>query len=286
MSRDAKLAAIESQIRAAIRDCVNRTSRKPFRWGGLIGYQQLLAIGEVLRSLPCREIDTDYLSFLSVWVDQALSSNCSVASELEETHKWLQRIADCLRYPKHSDCTLDDVTDITQTSNSSLTSLQVQREMEELLEQFQPDRQQNPAQFALKKKLQRLWDKYGTNLLHCYDIPGLPPDNLKMEAMFSHLRRHHRRISGRKSTAELRDFGQYQVLFLAESEKQLLEQIQQVPITEYKVQRRRLALAEDPRQRKHRLHHDPISAIQALVNEHTELLTMLESQALSYQLDS
>jgi hypothetical protein len=78
--------------------------------------------------------------------------------------------------------------------------------MEELLQQFRPDAQQHPAQFALKKKLQRLWDKYGANLLHCYDIPGLPPDNLKME-MFSHLRRHQRRISGRKSTAELCDFG-------------------------------------------------------------------------------
>jgi hypothetical protein len=104
--------------------------------------------------------------------------------------------------------------------------------------------------------------------------------------MFSHLRRNQRRISGRKSTVELRDFGQYQVLFLAESEKQLLAQIQQVPITEYKTQRRRLALAEVPRQQKHRLHHDPVSAIQGLVHQHQELLSVLESQALSYQLDS
>jgi hypothetical protein len=154
--------------------------------------------------------------------------------------------------------------------------------MEELLEQFQPDPQQNPAQFALKKKLQRLWDKYGTNLLHCYDIPGLPPDNLKMEAMFSHLRRHQRRISGRKSTVELRDFGQYQVLFLAESEQHLLAQIQQVPVTEYKIQRRRLALSEAHRQQKRRLHRNPVSTIQALVNQHQELLTVLEFQALKY----
>jgi len=278
--------AVEAQIRAAIRDCVNRISRKPFRWGGLSGYQQLEAIGQILRSLPCREMDTDYLSLLSVWVDEALRSSQTVALDLSEAHKWLQRIADCLRYPNNSDYTSDSVIDITEAAKLPLTSFQVRCEMEELLEQFVPDPQQNPAEFALKKKLQRLWDKYGTNLLHCYDIPGLPPDNLKMSAMFSHLRRHQRRISGRKSTVELRDFGQYQVLFLAESEKQLLEQIQQVPITEYKIQRRRLALAEAPRQQKRRLHHDPISAIQDLVNQHTELRTMLESQALSYQLDS
>ncbi|WP_341530347.1 hypothetical protein [Nostoc sp. UHCC 0302] len=282
MSRDAELVAVEAQIRAAIRDCVNRTSRKPFRWGGLSGYQQLETIGSILRSLPCQEINTDYLSVLSVWVDQALSNNLCVALDLSEAHQCLRRIADCLHYPKYSKTCNNDVTDVTDAYNSSLTSFQVRREMEKLLEQFQPDPGQNPAQFALKKKLQRLWEKYGTNLLHCYDIPGLPPDNLKMEAMFSHLRRHQRRISGRKSTVELRDFGQYQVLFFAENEKQLLTQIQQVPLTEYKTQRRRLAMALAPRQQKRRLHRHPASTIQALVNQHQELLTVLDFQALKY----
>ncbi len=59
------------------------------------------------------------------------------------------------------------------------------------------------------------------------DIPGLPPDNLAMESLFEQLRRHQRRVSGRKSTRKLRDFGQYQVLFLADSEDELLEQIRQ-----------------------------------------------------------
>lgn len=278
--------AVEAQIRAAIRDCVNRTTRKPFQWGGKSCYQQLEAIGQILRSLPCRELDTDYLSLLSVWIDQALSNNLSVALDLAEAHKWLRRIAECLCYPNNSNSTSDNVTDITQTAKIPKTRFQVRRDMEELLQQFVPEPGQNPAQFALKKKLQRLWDKYGANLLHCYDIPGLPPDNLKMEAMFSHLRRHQRRISGRKSTTPLRYFGQYQVLFVAESEKHLLEQIQEVPIAEYKTQRLRLAMAEAPRQRKHRLHHDPISAIQVLVNQHTELLSVLDSQPLKYQLDS
>ncbi|MBW4617733.1 MAG: hypothetical protein KME21_31990 [Desmonostoc vinosum HA7617-LM4] len=142
---------------------------------------------------------------MSVWVDQALSNSRSVASDLEEAHQWLRRIAECLHYPEHTSSSTDDATDITQTAKLPLTSFQVRCEIQKLLQQFVPNPQQNPAQFALKKKLQRLWNKYGANLLHCYDIPGLPPDNLKMEAMFSHLRRHQRRISGRKSTAQLRD---------------------------------------------------------------------------------
>ncbi|MHC5917373.1 MAG: hypothetical protein ACYTXE_41785 [Nostoc sp.] len=133
--------------------------------------------------LPSAFFDTDYLSVLSVWVDQALSNTHSVASDLEEAHQWLRRIAECLRYPEYSKGTTDHVTDITQTTKISLTSLQVRRDMEELLQQFQPDPQQNPAQFTLKKKLQKLWHKYGTDLLHCYDIPRLPQDNLKIESM-------------------------------------------------------------------------------------------------------
>jgi hypothetical protein len=62
----------------------------------------------------------------------------------------------------------------------------------------------------------------------------LPADNLQIESLFSNLRRHQRRISGRKSTVELCELGQFQVFFIAETEKQLLEQIQQVLITEYK----------------------------------------------------
>ena len=104
MSRNGELIILEAQIRAAIRDYVNRTSRKPFRWGGLSGYEQLEAIGLILRSLPCQELDTDYLSLLSVWIDQALSNNLSVALDLAEAHKWLRRISQCLRYPNNSNC--------------------------------------------------------------------------------------------------------------------------------------------------------------------------------------
>ncbi|HYX16796.1 MAG TPA: hypothetical protein VE944_21090 [Nostoc sp.] len=49
-----------------------------------------------------------------------------------------------------------------------------------------------------------------------------------------------------------------------------------MPVAEYNTQRRRLAMDEAPRQHKHRLHRHPVSTIQALVDQHTELLTVLE----------
>ncbi|MFN6488066.1 MAG: hypothetical protein RMX98_035085 [Nostoc sp. DedQUE02] len=46
--------------------------------------------------------------------------------------------------------------------------------------------------------------------------------------------------------------------------------------------RRRLAIAEAPRQQKCRLHRNPVSTIESLVNKHEQLLTVLEFQALKY----
>ena len=88
-----------------------------------------------------------------------------------------------------------------------------------------------------------------------------------MESLFGRLRRHQRRISGRKSTQELNVFGQVQVLFMAKSAEELLQQIQLAPSDAYLAFRIRLAEAELPRQFFRRLHHDPLATIQALVRE-------------------
>lgn len=259
---------IEAQIRVAIRDAVNRPSRKPFYWGGLKGYEQLQAVAQALRSVPSEEPETGYLQRLAMQVERALEKNRTLAQDVGQAHTWLMRIAECLRYPPASFSTSD-------TSGTWLTSEQVEREMEELLQQFQPDLKCRPAQAALYHAWHRVWKDCGPDLLHCYDISGLPPDNLQLESLFGRLRSHQRRISGRKSTRELRDFGQFQVLFLAEGEEDLLQQLRQVPLVEYRARRRRLAEAEAPRQLLHRLHRDPLGTTRRLVNQHAARRTAL-----------
>jgi hypothetical protein len=90
------------------------------------------------------------------------------------------------------------------------------------------------AQHALYHALFRTWNAFGPDLLHCYDIKGLPPDHLALEALFSSLRRHQRRISGHKATGELRYMGHDQVLFHAESQEELLTQLRSVPLERYR----------------------------------------------------
>ncbi len=120
--------------------------------------------------------------------------------------------------------------------------------------------------------------------MQCYDIPGLPPDNLQMESLFGRLRCNQQRINGRKSTRELRDFGQIQVLFAAESEAVLLKQIQGIPLGDYLSECVRLTEAEVPRQFFRRLHHDPLKTIQTLIEQHsTRCVELIKDQALPVQ---
>lgn len=102
----------------------------------------------------------------------------------------------------------------------------------------------------------------------CYDIPGLPADNLQLEAFFNRVRRHQRRISGRKSTRDLNRFGHYLVLFTAESEAKLLEHLRKVPIDVYQTHRQQLQKAEKPRQFLYRLHRNPEDTVLKLVSNY------------------
>jgi hypothetical protein len=140
--------------------------------------------------------------------------------------------------------------------------------------------------------LKRRWELFGQELLYCYDIPGLPQDNLHLESLFGRLRRHQRRISGQRSTRELMDFGQAQVLFTAKTLQDLLNQIQRVPHKTYLVYRNRLADAEVPRQFFYRLHRDPFATVSTLMHYYSaysqdlikhKILDLLREQVLHTQ---
>jgi len=216
----------------------------------------MAAIAHVLAGVP-ETAETAYLRQLKWQVDRVVAQNRVTAADLREAHSWLRRIAACLRYPPDG-----------APAAPALSSAQVQQEMEALQQTFAPDLKRQPAQRALHGAWQRTWRAYGPDLLHCYDIPGLPPDNLRLEALFGGLRRHQRRISGRQSTRELRDFGQFQVLFGTASEEELLAQIRQVPLAVYQEHRQRLEEAETPQRFLRRLHRDPLRTVRGLIDQH------------------
>lgn len=269
---------IEKQIRQAIRDAVNRNSRKPFFWGGLRGYQQLEAIGQALEQLEPEDHESSFLRLLNQRVKKVLVSNNIVAQDLKAAHHLLSQIAHCFSYPPGLDGRKGSAKDEKPGSQS------VAKEIGNLLGQFHPSGKLRQAQMGLLSAAKRRWDLFGPELLHCYDIPGLPQDNLQLESLFGRLRRHQRRISGCKSTRELHDFGQVQVLFKAESEQNLLHMIQQVSHEDYRSHRQRLSALEAYHQFFRRLHHDPFKTLQSLVGQHKTRQKLL-TRSLSSPLD-
>lgn len=258
---------IKEQFRLAIRDAVNRASRKPFYWGGLKGYRQLESIAQALHTLPLA--GNTFFSRLIRQVDRVLEHNRRLAEAIDKGYTWFLRIAACLRYPPSS--YVEEPTPPRQ---------QVQKEMEDLLQKLKNEAQGQTVLSALYSGLRKRWDLFGDDLLYCFNIPGLPQDNLKVESLFERLRCHQRRISGRKSTQPLRDFGRYQILFCAESEEQLLEQLRRVPVEDYQVHRKLQAQAEAPRIFLARLHRDPAKTAQNLAKKYTALLSVSQTSEL------
>jgi hypothetical protein len=252
---------MEIQLRAAIRDSVNLASRKPFYWGGLKGYQQLEGIAEGLHQKVDTPAENEFLQRLILQVDRTITQNQTLAAELEETHAWLLKVASCLRYPP---------TSYSEAEWQKLTSQQVTDDIEDLLKQLRLESNNKASLSKFYHALSKRWKDYGPELLHCYDIPGLPPDNLQLEGFFNHLRCHQRRVSGRRSTKELRNFGQFQALFLADSQTDLLEQIRRVPMDKYQECRQRLINSESPRRFLHQLHRDPRKTIHHLLDRYVE----------------
>jgi len=269
--RDPELIQIETYLRQAIRDAVYQGSRKPFVWGGLRGYEQLQAIAQGLEQAQAPHPDSAYLWLLKDRVDFVLAKNRTVAEDLKKAHQILCQVATCLRYPPTS--FLEPQVPLTNL----VSSQQVAQEMDRLIQQIQLSGRVQRAQIRLLGALRKRWKLYGSELLYCYEISGLPQDNLKLESLFGRFRCHQRRISGRKSTRELLDFGQAQLLFTATSFQELLDQIQLIPLPTYQKHRMRLATAELPKQFIRRLHRDSQKTIQALVSRHT-----VRAQALAH----
>lgn len=260
-------------MRAAIRDALHRSTRKPLQWGGLAGYQQLVAIEEVLRQVP-EEPQTTSLRQLAVRVTRTVEVCRPCAEDVATAHDWLRRIATTLGY-----ASAVTAAATAQPPLPARSSAQVRAEMEALLAAFPRQPRYPRAQSAFLSAWQRLWRTWGPELLYCYDIPALPPDNLQLEGFFGSLRRHQRRISGGASTRPLRHLGEFQVLFAADSEADLLAQLRTVSDAHYKTHRRRLAEAEASRQHRWRLHRDPARTVAALLQQHTARRRVLAATA-------
>jgi hypothetical protein len=243
--------------RHAIRDAVNRSSRKPFQCGGLRGYDQLVGIDLHLQERQMRHGPDPYLDQLHQRVQNALRSAASQADQVRQTHAFLVQVE---RYLVKAHCSTPK-PDTAETNVSTSASETVRQELEKMFS----DLLQSPEVCPLSRRLARRWQamckSWLPHILHCYDIPGLPRSNLDLESTFGTLRRDQRRISGHKETSPIRIFGPGAITLLALDDEQVLPLLQSVSPDTYWSHRRRQEECEEPHRWLTRLHRSPTRAL-------------------------
>jgi hypothetical protein len=262
--------------RRAIRDALHRTCRKPFQCGGLKGYEQLSGINHYLNERRSQYGAEPYLDQLQCYVQHALKATASQAKGIYQAHTFLTEVEHYLAEASQS----NQQTNSPQTNLSIPVSETVQQELEKMFS----DLMQRPDLCPLSRRLNRKWcamsKTWLPDILHCYDIPGLPRSNLDLESVFGKLRRAQRRSSGRKETTPLRIFGSGEIVLLSLDNDEILPFIQSVSKDAYWSQRRRQEEREEPRRWLTRLHQDPALAL-AQVDEQFYSVVNAHSEALS-----
>ena len=243
--------------RRAIRDALNRTSRKPFQCGGLRGYDQLVGIERHLQQ-QCTHTKRDpYLNLLRQRVQSALASTAAQAEQVRQMHTFLTQVERYLAQASRP-TTRTDKRELAVPAPGSQT---VAQELEKMFS----DLVQQSKTCPLARRLHRRWRSMSKTwlpgILHCYDIAGLPRSNLDLEGAFGTLRRDQRRTSGRKETSPVRIFGPGAIVLLSLEDEEILPLLRSVPAEVYWSQRRRQEEREEPHRWLTRLHRDPVRAL-------------------------
>jgi hypothetical protein len=262
--------------RRATQDALNRASRKPFQCGGLQGYDQLLGISQYLSQQRLQSGPDPYLDQLHHALQGALRATASQAEGVRQARAFLMQVEHYLAgVPPPSLAPEAQEASGSIGRSAASNSQMVQQELEKMV----ADLAQQPNLCPLTRRLIRKWramaQAWLPDILHCYDIPGLPRSNLDLESAFGTLRRDQRRTSGRKETRPLRVFGPGEIVLLSLDDEAILPLLQSVPADEYWSQRRRQEEREEPRRWLTRLHRDPAHAL-AQVDE--QFYTVVNAQ--------
>ncbi len=266
----AHMARYYGYYRRAVRDALTRSSRKPLQYGGLQGYDQLVGINQALLQRREKWGADPYLEALQHRVQTAVTAAQTQAVSIRQAKDCLVAVERCLaQSPLPS---LD--TPPEPTPGSPPRSQIVAEKLSQIFDDLAQQPELSATSRHLLEKGKRMKKKWLPGILHCYDTPGLPRHNLKLEALFGTLRRNERRVSGRKETSPLRIFGPGELMLTALKEHEVLPLLQGVSTQTYWTERRQQEEREEPRRWLRRLRQNPVQALAqvdqqlyAIVNE-------------------
>jgi hypothetical protein len=267
-----RMQELELQFRRAFQDVLHRPSRKPLTFGGLAGYEQLQSLVCTLQFQLSRG-GVSYLHTLLEKGQRALDETAELAHDVHQARNYLQQIAHLLAIAMETEAVRSQTGQPQALPFEGQTNQgeQVKHQLQAKLDAFDQQPCLGPVTRAFLGATRRSLRKREADLFWCYDIPGLPPNNMDLEAVYNRLRRDQRRISGRKTTAELRRTAHCQVLLRAPTFTALWEQLRSVPLAAYHMARQRLDAAEEQQRWRYRLHRWPIKTATAMVREYLTL---------------
>jgi hypothetical protein len=146
----------------------------------------------------------------------------------------------------------------------------VRQELQDYLVDLQNQSGLSEWPVKFRQHLIDIANRWGDDLLVCYDIAGVPPTNNALESRFGRLRRDQRRISGRQfNTAPLLDEGPYLVWECGDSEAQVLSRLRRVAANRADYQRRydNLCAEQERRRLSYRLQHHRSKVFRELETE-------------------
>lgn len=255
--------------RRAIRDALTRPSRKPFRCGGLQGFDLLKSIHH---HLSAREQADPYLDELERRVQAALAATESQAEEVRQARTFLTEVEHYLAQAPRPQGKPD-----SEESSPPPGSEAVRKTLEKMFSDWGAREEIGATSRRLLNKWDRMSKTWLPGILHCYDIAGLPRHNLKLESTFGALRRHQRRVSGRKETTPLRVFGPGEIMVQVLDEADILPWLRSVPPTEYWTQRRKQEEREEPRRWFRRLRRNPEQALTQVDEQFYEVVSVIQA---------
>lgn len=256
--------------RRAIRDALTRPSRKPFKCGGLRGYDQLVGINQHLSARRARWGPDPYLDELQQQVQVAVKAAASQVKAVRQAWTFLTQVERYLAQVPRPALTPAPEEPRPPAPGSEV----VRRALHELFTDLEQQAVAGSTAQRLLRKWRAMSQTWLPGILHCYDVPGLPRHNLELEGVFGTLRRHQRRISGRRETTPLRIFGPGEMVFLALEDEEVLPCLQAVPVEVYWSQRRRQEEREEPRRWLRRLRRDPVQAMAQVDEQFYEVVNV------------
>ena len=147
--------------RSAIQDALRRPRRKPFRLGGLAGYEQLVGLLSHLEKRQQEYGGDPYLSSLETRLRSAVEGAQSQAEEVRQAQRFLQQVEHSLAHTPRPPLVAQEKEVVSAGKEmpgqqQSVTPEQMQHKLRQMFDQFGQQPNIDPTGQRLYRKWQRV----------------------------------------------------------------------------------------------------------------------------------